>query len=152
MSVSGLKKVLVLAPLLAVGLTACQTSSGQQSAVLPAAAVGGIFGAGLGAAIGDERGAVIGAVIGAGLGAIIGSLIDDANEEAAIKNRVVTRTDGEGNRVVSRPIRTYKKRNGDEIRVVRTTVTKKDGNTETVTRENKLIRSADGEVTAASVV
>jgi outer membrane lipoprotein SlyB len=153
MSKFGLKKALVVVPVLALGLSACQTSGGQQSAVLPGAALGGLLGAGVGSAItGDSRGAVIGAVIGAGLGAVIGSLIDEANNEAAIRNQVVTRTDGEGNRVTARPVRTYKKRNGDEIRVVRTTTRRADGTTQTVTRENKLVRSATGEVTSATVL
>jgi outer membrane lipoprotein SlyB len=152
MAASIFRKAVIAAPLLAIGLAGCQTSDGKPSAILPGAAIGGLVGAGVGAAVGDERGAVIGGIIGAGLGAAIGAAIDEANREAAIKNTVIVRTQEDGTTVTSRPVRTFKKKNGDEVRVVRTTTKKKTGETQVVEKENKLIRSASGEVTDAVVL
>jgi Glycine zipper len=147
-----LKRTIVILPLVAFGLTGCQTPGGGTSAVLPGAAIGGVAGAGLGAAIGgDAQSAVIGGLIGTAVGGLIGAAIDEANREAAIKNVVVTRTDSEGTVVTSRPIRTYKKK-GKEIRVVRTTSKKATGETTVVDKENVLVRSASGEVTDATVI
>jgi uncharacterized protein YcfJ len=138
-------------PLCAMVLAGCQTSDGRQSAILPAGVVGAGLGALVGGAAGGREGAIIGAIVGGGVGLLVGAAIDEANKEAAISNRVVSRTESDGSRVVSRPVRTYKRGN-DTIRVVRTTRRKPTGETQTVEKENRLIRSATGEVTDAEVI
>jgi outer membrane lipoprotein SlyB len=147
-----LKRTFIILPLVAIGLAGCQTPGGGSSAIVPGAAIGGLAGAGIGAAIGgDATSAVIGGLIGTAIGGLIGAAIDESNREAAIRNVVVTRTDSDGTVITSRPIRTYKKK-GKEIRVVRTTTKKKTGETTVVIKENVLVRSASGEVTAANVI
>ncbi|HYF54753.1 MAG TPA: hypothetical protein VEA41_10890 [Salinarimonas sp.] len=136
----------------AAGLAACTTSTGQPSAVPAAAGTGILAGGLLGAAItGDARGAAVGALIGGVAGAAIGAAIDQANMEAAIRNAEVVKVDNDGTRIVSRPVRTYK-RGGNEIRVVRATARKPSGETTTTTKEYRLVRDTSGQVASAEVL
>lgn len=136
----------------AAGLSACTTATGQPSAIPAAAGTGLLAGGLLGAAVtGDARGAAVGALIGGAAGLAIGAAIDQANVEAAIRNAAVTRVDEDGTRVVSRPVRTYRRGN-DEIRVVRATARKPSGETTTTTKEYRLVRDTSGQVASAEVL
>jgi hypothetical protein len=144
------KGALVL--LAAGGLAACTTATGQPSAVPAAAGTGVLAGGLLGAAItGDARGAAVGALIGGVAGAAIGAAIDQANMEAAIRNAEVSKVDSDGTRIVSRPVRTYR-RGADEIRVVRATARKPSGETTTTTKEYRLVRDTSGQIASAEVL
>jgi hypothetical protein len=136
----------------AAGLSACTTATGQPSAVPAAAGTGVLAGGLLGAAItGDARGAAVGALIGGAAGLAIGAAIDQANMEAALRNQPVSRVDSDGTRIVSRPVRTYR-RGADEIRVVRATARKPSGETTTTTKEYRLVRDTSGQVASAEIL
>jgi uncharacterized protein YcfJ len=142
----------VLALAATAGLSACTTATGQPSAIPVAAGTGVLTGGLLGAAItGDARGAAVGALIGGAAGLAIGAAIDQANVEAAIRNAAVTRVDQEGTRIVSRPVRTYRRGN-DEIRVVRAVARKPSGETTTTTKEYRLVRDTSGQVASAEIL
>jgi len=133
-------------------LSACTTSTGQPSAVPASAAGGAVIGGLMGAAItGDARGAAVGALIGGGIGLAVGAAIDQANMEAALRNREIVRVENDGTRVVSRPVRTYRRGN-EEIRVVRATARKPSGETTTKTSEFRLVRDSTGSVASAEVL
>lgn len=73
----------------ALSLTACQTSDRTQTMV-EAGAVGGVIGGGIGALAGGKEGALLGAAVGVGLGLLLGDLVADekqayANTEDMIK-------------------------------------------------------------------
>jgi Glycine zipper len=151
MSTDRMWKLAIVLPVCAIALGGCQSSGGNSSAMLPAGVIGAGLGALVGSAVGGNDGAIIGAIAGGGIGLLVGAAIDEANKEAAISNRVVVKTESDGSRVTSRPVRTYKRGN-DTIRVVRTVRRKPSGETQTVEKENRLIRSASGEITDVQVL